>query len=266
MTRFLSGLKPELDEVTKNAISEETALMDNHFLDKAEELVEALRSSDEQRVDRLMSEITDLREGALYQELGMLTREIHDSINAFASDNRVAELAQDEIPDAKQRLNFIVSKTDEAAHRTMSGAEDTILLINTFGDRATSLHRRWQQFCNRELSKQEFVDLSADLSQFFETSDEETKAVHEKMNEIMLAQDYQDITGQMIKQVINMVQEIESKLIGLVSISGSAGPNKAQLAEDSGEIAVGPQLPEASTEVVAQSQGDVDDLLASLGF
>ncbi len=240
--------------------------MDKYFIQKADELTEALRSSDEECIDRLVREVTNLRGSNLYQELGMLTRDIHDSINAFASDNRVAELAQDEIPDAKQRLGFIVSKTDEAAHRTMSGAEDTIRLIDTFSDQAKALHQRWQQFCNRELSKQEFADLSAELNQFFEASNEKGKAIHEKMNEIMLAQDYQDITGQMIKQVIDMVQEIESKLIGLVSVSGNADITKGSSKEDSGEIAVGPQLPNASSKVVAQSQGDVDDLLASLGF
>ncbi len=245
---------------------EEKSLMDKQFLDKAEELVEALRAEDEQRIDRLLSEITDLRESALYQELGMLTREIHDSISTFTADNRVAELVQDEIPDAKQRLNFIISKTDEAAHRTISGAEDTILLIDAFSDRVGPLYRRWQQFCNRELSKQEFIDLSDDLNRFFEACGEETNAIHAKMNEIMLIQGYQDITGQIIKQVINMVQEIESKLIGLVSISGSRKPLMTTVVEDSGEIAVGPQLPDACREVVVQSQDDVDDLLANLGF
>ena len=123
---------------------------------------------------------------------------------------------------------------------------------------------RWRQFRNRELSKDEFVVLNDDLDHFLEAISDDSDAIHGKMTEIMLAQDYQDITGQMIKQVVNMVQEIEEKLVRLVTISG--GRSETARSAGAGEAAEGPQLPSANKEKVAQSQGDVDDLLASLGF
>ncbi len=245
-------------------MSAEPVYMNEQYMDRLKDLSAAIESGNAQRIDELVSELTTLRETSLYQELGMLTREIHDSIRSFASDDRIAALAQEEIPDAKERLSYIVTKTDEAAHRTMTGAEETVSMIDTFNERAENMRARWRQFRNRELSKQEFVVLNDDLDQFLEAIGEDSKAIHGKMTEIMLAQDYQDITGQMIKQVVNMVQEIEEKLVRLVTISG-VGTGESRKEQDA-EQGQGPQLPSASSSEVAQSQGDVDDLLASLGF
>lgn len=85
------------------------------------------------------------------------------------------------------------------------------------------------------------------------------------MTEIMLAQDYQDITGQMIKQVTAMVKEIEEKLVRLVAISGTKLKEPDDLPKD-GTLAHGPQLPNSDDKDIANNQDDVDDLLASLGF
>lgn len=236
------------------------------YMDRLDELTAAMESGDNQRINQLVSELTTLRETSLYQELGMLTREIHDTIRSFADDDRIAALAQDEIPDAKQRLQLIVTKTDEAAHRTMTGAEETVSMIDNFSARAQAMRERWRQFRNRELSKQEFVELNRDLDLFLEAIDDESRAIHGKMTDIMLAQDYQDITGQMIKQVVNMVQEIEEKLVRLVTLSGGAVCRVEKQEAPATVTAEGPQLPNASKDKVAHSQGDVDDLLASLGF
>ncbi len=244
----------------------DNSYLNEQYMGRLKDLTDAMEAGDDQRIDALVSELTTLRESSLYQELGMLTREIHDAIRTFANDDRVAELAQEEIPDAKERLNFIVSKTDEAAHRTMTGAEETVTMIDAFNERAGTMRERWRQFRNRELSKQEFVVLNDDLDRFLEGIGDESQAIHGKMTEIMLAQDYQDITGQMIKQVVTMVQEIEDKLVRLVTISGTSVDQDETRKEKSADKAEGPQLPSASASEVAQSQGDVDDLLASLGF
>ncbi len=247
-------------------MSADRGYLTEEYLARMDELTSAMESGDGVRIDELISELTTLRESSLYQELGMLTRDIHETINAFAADDRIAAIAQEDIPDAKERLTYIVTKTDEAAHRTMTGAEETVSMIDQFGERAENMRDRWRQFRNRELSKAEFVTLNDDLDHFLEAIHDESQAIHGKMTEIMLAQDYQDITGQMIRQVITMVQEIEEKLVRLVSISAGAKCDLEPPAKDDAATAEGPQLPSASKDKVAQSQGDVDDLLASLGF
>ena len=174
-------------------------------------------------------------------------------------------MAQEDIPDAKERLQYIVSKTDEAAHRTMNVAEETMDLQYKFMDRSNDIVGRWQQFRGSKLSKEEFVKLNEDLDEFLGSIAGHSSQVNDRMSDIMLAQDYQDITGQMIKQVVKMVQEVEEKLVSLVALSGSSMKPEA-IDKNSGEIAEGPQLPNADNKQIANNQEDVDDLLASLGF
>jgi chemotaxis protein CheZ len=240
------------------------------YMDRLRSLGEAFDVKDDKRISQIVGELTTLRESSLYQELGMLTREIHESISTFGNDERIAQLANEDIPDAKERLNFIVTKTDEAAHRTMTAAEETMTVMDNFSGKADSIRERWAQFRNRELSKDEFVLLNEEITQFFESVESDSATVNSKITEIMLAQDYQDITGQMIKQVVNMVKEVEEKLVRLVAISGLGDPSQVETKKASktseGDTFEGPQLPTADKEIVASSQGDVDDLLASLGF
>ena len=243
----------------------DSEFLNDNYVERLKSLSEAVDQKDSDEVNRLVGELTTLRESSLFQELGKLTREIHDSINSFSNDERVAEIAQNEIPDATERLNFIVEKTNDAAHRTMTGAEDTISVVGDFSDHAKMIKNRWDQFRNRELSKDEFLTLSEDIDQFMVSIPEETKKINDSMTAIMLAQDYQDLTGQMIKQVITMVKEIEEKLVRLVAISGAKLKDSDDQPKD-GTMAHGPQLPTANKDEVATNQDDVDDLLASLGF
>ena len=200
---------------------EKPPYLNEEYISHLNDLSEALKTGNDDKANEIIAELTTLRESALFQELGKLTRDIHESINSFGSDERVVELTQDEIPDAKERLNFIVKKTDEAAHRTMNDAEQAMEIIEAFNQKGKDLHQSWTRFRTSELSKSEFLELSAELDQFLASLNGASDKVKEKMTDILLAQDYQDLTGQMIKQVITMVQEIEEKLVSLVAISGA---------------------------------------------
>ena len=245
-------------------MSDPDGRLTEQYLQRLGELGEAIEAGDADAIDRLVAEVTTLRESDLYHELGSLAREVHDTINAFARDERLAELVEADIPDAKQRLQFIVDRTESAAHRTMGGIEDSLALIDAGGERAQALRDRWERFRRRELSKQEFLRLADDLDAFLGDLGETSGTVHARLTDVMLAQDYQDLTGQMVRQVVDLVQEVEDRLVRLVAISGGrAGKPRAKAAAEQAE---GPQLPDADAAEVAQSQEDVDDLLASLGF
>ncbi len=245
--------------------SSTTSHVTEEYLIRLNDLGEAIKAGNVEKSNQLIGELTTLRESTLFQELGKLTREIHESINAFGDDQRVAELAEEDIPDAKERLNFIVTKTDEAAHRTMTNAEETVDIVNIFNDKSKDMHARWKNFKSQEMSKTDFLTLTDDIDQFLSSISDESDRVKDKMTDIMMAQDYQDLTGQMIKQVTNMVQEIEGKLVRLVAITGSKISNNKEQSKD-GTMAHGPQLASANKEEVATNQDEVDDLLASLGF
>jgi chemotaxis protein CheZ len=241
--------------------------LNDEYVNRMNELGEALKQGENETANRLIGELTTLRESSLFQELGKITREIHESINSFRDDQRVVELTQEEIPDAKERLNYIVTKTEQAAHRTMTGAEAAMDVIDEFNQSASTIQQRWRQFRTSKLSKSDFLALSDDIDAFLSSIQPESDKVRSKMTDIMMAQDYQDLTGQMIKQVVSMVQEVEEKLVRLVAISGAklAEPGEGDKHSD-GTMAHGPQLPTADKAEVATNQDEVDDLLASLGF
>lgn len=246
------------DEAKDSYLTEE-------YVNRLNDLSEALKSGDDESANQLIAELTTLRESSLFQELGKLTREIHESLNAFSHDDRVVELTQEDLPDAQERLSYIITKTNEAAHKTMEGAEAAMEVVDLFNEQADSIKQRWSQFRTRELSKSDFLVLSDDLDHFLNSIDAESSKVKAQMTDIMMAQDYQDLTGQMIKQVITMVQEVEEKLVRLVSISGAKLANNNEKHRDESK-AHGPQLPTADKTEVATNQDEVDDLLASLGF
>lgn len=244
---------------------EKASYLTDEYVSRLNELSEALKSGDDDSANHLIGELTTLRESSLFLELGKLTREIHESLNAFTDDERVVELTEEDIPDAKERLNFILTKTDNAAHRTMAGAEAVMQEVEAFNNQAGSIQKRWSQFRTRELSKSDFLILSDDMDQLFVNITDRSDNVKKIITDIMMAQDYQDLTGQMIKQVITMVQEVEEKLVRLVAISGASLKDKTHSHKD-GNMAHGPQLPTADKNEVATNQDEVDDLLASLGF
>ena len=239
--------------------------LSDEYISRLDALGDALKQGDTELANQLIGELTTLRESVLFQELGKLTREIHEAINEFSDDQRVVELTEEDIPDAKERLNHLVTQTEQAAHKTMAGAEATMDTIDQFNNRAGDIRQRWSRFRTEGLSKADFLTLSDDLDSFLTSIEPESDKVRALMTDIMMAQDYQDLTGQMIKQVISMVQEVEEKLVRLVAISG-AKLSEREAREDDGAIAEGPQLPSADKSKVASSQDEVDDLLASLGF
>ncbi|MDH5378429.1 MAG: protein phosphatase CheZ, partial [Gammaproteobacteria bacterium] len=100
--------------------------LDEVTLESAKNLVESITSGDSDRALDAIARLASLHESALFQELGKLTREFHEALNTFSHDDRIAELAEDDIPDAKVRLSYVIEKTDEAAHRTLSAVENSI--------------------------------------------------------------------------------------------------------------------------------------------
>jgi chemotaxis protein CheZ len=93
-----------------------------------------------------------------------------------------------------------------------------------------------------------------------------TKEADTHLTEIMMAQDFHDLTGQVIARVVNLASTIEQQLVQL--LIQTAPPHTAPPAapEPRREHLQGPVVdPEATPDIVT-SQSQVDDLLASLGF
>ncbi len=245
--------------------------VDEETLALAKEYVAFLEAGEAESADNVLAELTDIRESQLFNELGRLTRDFHETLNSFGSDDRFNSLAQDDIPDARERLTYVITKTNEAAHKTLNAVEDALPLCEAFEDSVKKLDIEWAKFLSKEMKPQEFRDLSLVMKDFFEKSASDAKTLRADLNDILMAQDFQDITGQIITRVITLVTEVETSLVQLVKVGSKLGINSGSPAkkddkkDDSVELA-GPQVPGMESESIVASQDDVDDLLSSLGF
>jgi chemotaxis protein CheZ len=243
------------------------------LLEKTRSLVALLESGEpsEATLETALDEIMSLRESSLFHELGKMTREIHDAIVNFRMDSRIADLTNTDIPDARDRLEYVITMTENAANTVLTVVEKGTPVAERLSNQARDLTRQWQKFRRREMSGEELKAMGSEVENFFAESDSMMTELLSGFNQVLMAQDFQDLTGQIIRRVINLVDEIEANLVQLIKIQGEHfvhedNRDKAQKKDDAMKLD-GPQVPgrEPSNDVM-QGQDDVDDLLASLGF
>ena len=247
-----------------------TPLNRDSLLEKAQALVSSLESAEtsDEQLESVIDEINNLRDNSLFKELGKMTREIHDSIMNFRMDSRISDLASVDIPDAKDRLEYVITMTEKAANTAMAVIEEGSPVAEKLGGQASELKAQWGKFRRREMSPEELRTMGHDVEGFFDESELMMSKLLAGFTEILMAQDFQDLTGQIIRQVINLVNEIETNLVELIKIQGETLAREDSETESKEETKLeGPQVPgKESSNDVMKGQDDVDDLLASLGF
>ncbi|MEJ2619710.1 MAG: protein phosphatase CheZ [Candidatus Thiodiazotropha sp.] len=239
--------------------------LDQQRLETAKALVASLESGDQAESERLIASLTPPPSNdQLFIEVGRLTRELHDAINGFLLDAKISDMTNVEIPDAKERLTYVITMTEQAADRTLTAVEKSMPLIEDIEKQSGALSAQWERLRSRMLDKQDFADLSRELSQYLSKSKEDAAVLHSNLSDVLMAQDFQDLTGQIIRKVITLVHDVEEKLVMLVRITGN------KLEDDSGkkeqEELAGPAIPGLDQGDQVTNQDDVDDLLSSLGF
>ena len=174
--------------------------------------------------------------------------------------------------DASDRLEYVVQMTAKAANRTMDLVEEAMPKASALRDEAAELRDQWQKLRRREMAPAEFRELYARIDTFFVTLNTDAGAMYDNLSEILLAQDFQDLTGQVIQKVTTLVKEVEEHLLSLVVMASHVDQMTGTVHEleerekISAEQGVGPQIKAEEREDVVSGQDDVDDLLSSLGF
>ena len=213
------------------------------------------------------------RDQSLYQEVGRLTRTLHEAIRNFQIDPRSQEQKEvlSVMTDASDRLAYVVQMTGQAANRTMDLVEESMPIAHAVRDEASSLREEWQRLGRREMQPAEFRELYGRIDAFFLSVTKDADTIYNSLSEILLAQDFQDLTGQVIQRVTALVKEVEEQMLSLVvmashvdQLTGTVHQLEGQ--EVSAELGVGPQINAEEREDVVSGQNDVDDLLSSLGF
>ncbi|MCP5160368.1 MAG: protein phosphatase CheZ [Hahellaceae bacterium] len=222
---------------------------------------------------RVISQLNETRDKTLYQEVGRLTRSLHEAIRNFHIDTQSASSKEElsKIDDASDRLGYVVDMTNKAANKTLDLVEVSMPMASKIRDDADAIKADWARFRRREMKPDEFRDLSNRMEVFLEQISTDSNKVYGNLSDILLAQDFQDLTGQVIKRVIGLVKEVEENLVNLVVMAGKvdmmAGVTHEDIEQkDESERGEGPQIHAEQREDVVSGQDDVDDLLSSLGF
>lgn len=248
--------------------------MSSHVsLEQAKLLVEYLENGQQEQADELVAEIQNPINTVLFAEIGKLTRQLHDSLMNFQLDSRLNDLATADIPDAKERLNYVISRTEDAANKTMDAVESIFPVVDKIQEQVTKVMPQWQSLMKNDIDLPGFKALCHDLDAFIVTTNAETQHMHSLMTDVLMAQDFQDLTGQVIRKVIDLVREVEDSLINMLTafgisqgdMAGGASVPKA-MPKVGKNLVEGPIVNKEERDDVVADQDDVDDLLSSLGF
>lgn len=200
-------------------------------------------------------------EHEMFNKVGSMARQLHDSLRGLGYD-RALEEAASQIPDAQQRLAYVAQLTEQAATRVLAATELAKPLQDSLLADSENLSARWDKMFANQLSVDEFKQLAADTRGFFSAAPSKVRSTNEQLTEIMMAQDFQDLTGQVIKKIVDLAQDLERQLVNVLL---EAMPEDRKAAVPEG-LMNGPVISAEGRTDVVTSQSQVDDLLESLGF
>ncbi|MBF0316567.1 MAG: protein phosphatase CheZ [Nitrospirae bacterium] len=249
--RFVQGVKEAFEKSLVDRGGEK-GLVDKIMVE-VQGLIEAFADGDTEKAERAIMAISSYGERDLFSEVGKMTRRLHDSFKDFKQmiDPRLHDIAHDDMPDMTDKLQWVITKTDEAAGKTIEIAEKNQSKLSVLMDKLDAVEGKLNTLdCTQETISLNFIktELSEVGNDFFE---------------IMLAQEFQDLTGQILKKVIRLVKELEEQLLQLVVYFGVKA-DATRVDEKKAEEVHGPQIKEG--EGIMSDQGDVDALLAEFGF
>jgi chemotaxis protein CheZ len=228
-------------------------------------LAGALAIGDEIRFLEELDSLVQRRELALFGELRKLTHDLQSALDRFRLDPRLLTLAEKEVPDARHRLDHVLKLTDEAAHRTMDLVEKSAPLAERTAKDAAEIVELWKRFRARKIAVDEFQRMIERMDVFLDSARGDMDQVRGNLSEVLLAQGFQDLSGQIIRGVMKLVSELELALTDLVRLSKS-GPRGANPISDETRRGFGPMVPGINNGPAVSGQQDVDALLSGLGM
>jgi len=263
---------------------------DEFLRNRAQALVSALEAGHMAEAMSLINELQFARHQVFYNEVGHLTRGLHEAIKSFSSDvgERIPNEAGDVssvIGDASDRLNYVIELTEKHAHETMDRVDNSLSLVDKLDQQSEGFRELLllvSQLEDEHEALSGVYERACDLKQ---QSDNTISELRSTLTDILVSQGVQDITGQLIRRVIMLVTQVESQLVKLMGMAArverlsnmertdvpaaeppaDAAPATAQEQKHDPIRAEGPQLP-AEKQNTLCDQDEVDDLLSSLGF
>jgi chemotaxis protein CheZ len=150
--------------------------------------------------------------------------------------------------------------TQQAAERVLNATDAAQPVVEKIGGDAKYLSGEWQKLFNKQLDAEQFKELATRTHAYLVEVPKQTKTTNAYLTEIMMAQDFQDLTGQVIKKIIEVTQQMEQELVALLVENA---PSNVKI---DASLLNGPVINAQGRSDVVTSQAQVDDLLESLGF
>jgi chemotaxis protein CheZ len=200
----------------------------------------------------------------MFERVGGIVRLLHDSLRELGYDKALTQ-ASSQIVDAQDRLEYVATLTEQAANKVLNTLDEGMPAQDVLSKQAKDMEGRWADLFAGRLSIEQFKALAGDSRQFAQAVSVATEAEKARLLDIMMAQDFQDITGQLIKKVVNITKTVEHELAQI--LRDNAPPEtreklaQKQEAVQPAGLMQGPSVPSAALD-----QDNVDDLLAELGF
>ena len=193
--------------------------------------------------------------------IGQLTRTLHSSLRELGYDRTLGEAAST-IPDVRDRLAYVATMTEQAAQRALTATEIAKPIQDGLAADAAELSAQWSRLLGRQTDVDGFRALVDRTRAYLEQVPRQAGATNAQLLEIMMAQDFQDLTGQVIKKVTDIIQFIEQRLLQL--LLENTPPQR--LSKEANSLLNGPVIKADGVANVVTTQAQVDDLLGSLGF
>jgi len=241
------------------------AALQAEYGDSIAALSKALAAGDERGFHAELDLLVQRRESVLFGDLRKLTQDLQAALERFRIDSRLVDLAEKEVPDARHRLDHVLKLTDEAAHRTMDLVEQSGPLAERTAHQAAEILPLWQRFRARNMALDEFQSMVRRLDVFLPAARTDMASVRNNLAEVLLAQGYQDLSGQIIRGVMKLVSELELALAELVRLSKTHGGTRRGLSDET-RRGFGPVIPGIDNGPAVSAQEDVDALLSGLGM
>jgi len=212
-------------------------------LEHVKQLLSALESEKYDEASDVLDLIVASRNRDLLHQVEEIADNLHETLDGFGEDAKLLQHTKQDLPDTTERLQYVIETTEQASNKTLSSAENISALLETLADSIEGASER--------------------------------KLLEEAKNEIteiMMAQSYQDLTGQVLNRVIMLVGSVEQSLVEMIEKSGISLdeitlPEQSKEAQKAQEMkGLGPNVTQSSQKQFAQSQQDVDNLLDDLGI
>jgi chemotaxis protein CheZ len=194
--------------------------------------------------------------------VGHLTRRLHDTLVELGYDRQLQECAAGTLPDARQRLAYVATLTEQAASRSLSAVELAAPVQEQLSSEATALASRWDHVFAGRGDPQELKAVAEATRSFLRTVPGHTEQTRNHLRDIMMAQEFQDLTGQVLKRVAELAEDLEKQLLMLLVENATTTTRQSEARPG----LHGPTIDASGSADAMADQAQVDALLESLGF